>query len=237
MLDERFASLLTIRTRDDLRSQAVKFARWLGFDTICVLGVQDRPVGDSLFVRVENIPSDYRGIFESARRGRNDPVMQHCKHRGTPIVWGRDIYLANDRMDFWEEQAPFGFRSGIALALHLPGGRHFFAGVDRDQDLPADSADITRATAYLHLFVSVAQEVGLEALFGAAQPATEKALSDRERECLRWTVDGKTAWEVGRILGISEQTVAKHLHRATRKLDCVNKHHAVVKALRLGLIR
>lgn len=49
-------------------------------------------------------------------------------------------------------------------------------------------------------------------------------------------MEGKTAWEVGQILAISEQTAARHLNRAVRKLDCANKHHAVVKALRLGLI-
>jgi DNA-binding CsgD family transcriptional regulator len=61
-------------------------------------------------------------------------------------------------------------------------------------------------------------------------------LTPRELECLRWTMGGKTAWEVARILGISEQTAARHLSRAIRKLDCVNKHQAVLKALRLGLI-
>lgn len=61
-------------------------------------------------------------------------------------------------------------------------------------------------------------------------------LSPRELECLRWTRAGKTAWEVAHILGISEPTAARHLNRATRKLDCANKHQAVVKALRLGLI-
>jgi DNA-binding CsgD family transcriptional regulator len=61
-------------------------------------------------------------------------------------------------------------------------------------------------------------------------------LTPRELECLRWTMSGKTAWEVARILGISEQTAARHLSRAIRKLDCVNKHQAVLKALKLGLI-
>jgi len=28
-----------------------------------------------------------------------------------------------------------------------------------------------------------------------------------------------------------------HVNNATHKLDCVNKHQAVLKALRLGLIR
>lgn len=65
---------------------------------------------------------------------------------------------------------------------------------------------------------------------------THSPLTPRELECLRWTFTGKTAWEVAHILGISEATAARHLNSATRKLDCVNKHQAVLKALRLGLI-
>ena len=50
-------------------------------------------------------------------------------------------------------------------------------------------------------------------------------------------MEGKTAWELGRILGIAEQTAVRHLYNASHKLGCVNKHQAVLKALRLELIR
>lgn len=59
----------------------------------------------------------------------------------------------------------------------------------------------------------------------------------REHEVLLWTMEGKTAWEVGRILGVSEQTAVRHLGHAAQKLGCVNKVQAVAKAMRLGLIR
>jgi DNA-binding CsgD family transcriptional regulator len=59
----------------------------------------------------------------------------------------------------------------------------------------------------------------------------------REHEVLLWTMEGKTAWEVGRILGISEQTAVRHLGHAAQKLGCVNKVQAVAKAMRLGLMR
>ncbi len=61
-------------------------------------------------------------------------------------------------------------------------------------------------------------------------------LTPRELECLRWTMEGKTAWELGRILGISEHTVIRHLTKATHTLGSVSKHQAVLKALRLKLI-
>ncbi len=67
---------------------------------------------------------------------------------------------------------------------------------------------------------------------GAGQPA----LTARETECLRWTAEGKTAWEVGRILQISERTANWHLQAASHKLGCANKIQAVVKAIRIGLL-
>jgi DNA-binding CsgD family transcriptional regulator len=61
-------------------------------------------------------------------------------------------------------------------------------------------------------------------------------LTPRELEVLRWTMDGKTAWETGAVLNISERTTVQHLQNAMKKLQCVSKHQAVLKALRLGLI-
>lgn len=61
-------------------------------------------------------------------------------------------------------------------------------------------------------------------------------LSNREKEVLLWTAQGKTAWEIGTILGISEATVQKHLNNAKNALDVATKIQAVVKAVRQRLI-
>ena len=90
--------------------------------------------------------------------------------------------------------------------------------------------------ADLQLFAVHAHEAALRVLAPVARDDPAALPSSRELECLRWTMEGKTAWEVGRILGISEHTVARHLNNATRRLACVNKHHAVMKALRMGII-
>ena len=39
------------------------------------------------------------------------------------------------------------------------------------------------------------------------------------------------------LLGITERTASLHVNNAAHKLGCVNKHQAVLKALRLGLLR
>ena len=37
-------------------------------------------------------------------------------------------------------------------------------------------------------------------------------------------MEGKTAWEVGAILGISERTAVLHVNNAMHKLGCTSKH-------------
>ena len=61
-------------------------------------------------------------------------------------------------------------------------------------------------------------------------------LTRQEIECLRWCKEGKTNWEIGAILRISEKTVEFHLGNAMKKLGAGNRITAVVRGLKLGLI-
>jgi DNA-binding CsgD family transcriptional regulator len=65
---------------------------------------------------------------------------------------------------------------------------------------------------------------------------SEISLTSRERECLRWTSKGKTAWEIGVILGISQSTVVTHLNNGRAKFGVYSKHEAVIHAMNMGLI-
>jgi DNA-binding CsgD family transcriptional regulator len=62
------------------------------------------------------------------------------------------------------------------------------------------------------------------------------SLSARELDCLRWTAEGKTAWETSLILGISERTVRFHQNAAREKLGCATTTQAVAKAVVTQLI-
>ena len=154
-----------------------------------------------------------------------------------PIIWDQATYTAAGRGDEWEQQAQFGFHTGVAMALHLPEGRHFFFGVDRDQALPRHPGELTRIVADLQLFAVHAQDAAHRVLLPRSPLPGAPTLTPRELECLRWTMEGKTAWEVGSIVGITERTAGLHINNAAHKLGCANKHQAVLKALRLGLIQ
>ena len=64
----------------------------------------------------------------------------------------------------------------------------------------------------------------------------EYSLSPREKEVLQWSAYGKSAWETGKILSISEHTVNTHLKNVVKKLKVTSKTAATAKALKYGLI-
>lgn len=236
MLQSEYLSVLEAKTQDSFLEKLVRFGTQLGFETISAMAVIDRPTEEPEFIFVDNAPPGFREFADVPELGKRDPVMQHCKQRSVPIVWDQSTYVRSGQGEKWELQAHFGYRTGIAVALHLPLGRHFVLGVDRSQALPHDSTEVTRMVAALQLFAGYAHEAAMPILLSAHAREERAKLSLRELESLRWTLEGKTAWEVGRILGIAENTVIRHAHRAAQKLGCNSKHHAAIKALRLGLI-
>jgi DNA-binding CsgD family transcriptional regulator len=62
-------------------------------------------------------------------------------------------------------------------------------------------------------------------------------LSVREHEVLQWLLGGKSNWDIGMILSISEFTVKNHVQSILRKLNANGRQHAVAKALEAGLIQ
>lgn len=71
-------------------------------------------------------------------------------------------------------------------------------------------------------------------MIAAAVPPPK--LSSREANVLLLTSRGETCADIAETLGLSEETVRQHIKNTCRKLDAVNKLHAVVIALRHGLI-
>jgi DNA-binding CsgD family transcriptional regulator len=237
VLQGEMLSMFEAKSREEVFTQVVRFAHRLEFQTISATVVIDRLSGEPEFIAVDNTPEAFLDTFIDMNKGRQDPVCQHCKKSNLPIVWDQSTYVRAGKGDMWEHQARFGYRHGIALALHLPAGRHLLVGIDRDQALPDDPSAVERMVSSLLMFSVHAQDALMRVLLPEALMSDRLQLTPRELETLRWTLEGKTAWEIGRILGIAENTAIRHAHSASRKLGCSSKHHAVVKALRLGLIQ
>lgn len=60
------------------------------------------------------------------------------------------------------------------------------------------------------------------------------ALSARQVECLWWAQQGKSATDIGQIIGISGRTVERHLFKACAALGVRTRIQAVVRARDFG---
>lgn len=74
----------------------------------------------------------------------------------------------------------------------------------------------------------------LDAVGATAQ--SDELLSERQTEILQMIADGLSTKQVARELGITQKTVHNHLNAIYRRLDTQSLTHAVLSAVRLGII-
>lgn len=137
-----------------------------------------------------------------------------------------------------DEARASGLVSGVSLPIH---GRASEVGMlslvtertpeNAKNDILANLGQAQLFTCYLHEAI---RRLVLEREVIALGKTT---LTAREKECLLWAAEGKTAWEIGQILNISERTIVFHLSNAGEKLGATNRRQAVARAIALGLIK
>jgi len=83
---------------------------------------------------------------------------------------------------------------------------------------------------------SVARRV-LQSFHQPAAGPAEEELTPRERDVVELIARGSTYIEVGRMLGVSTNTVRSHIRRAYEKLHVSSKTEATREALRRGIVK
>jgi DNA-binding CsgD family transcriptional regulator len=100
--------------------------------------------------------------------------------------------------------------------------------------LASRGADIIDV-AHAHRLTAARRKGKWEFIEAAGKP-TGHSLTLREVETLTWVARGKSAWEIGKILGITKRTVDEHVRSAGQKLGAANRTEASVIALRRHII-
>ncbi len=232
---EDLMSLSLAEDRQTFQARLVGLAQSMNFSLFSAAVAVEVPGGRPRFEMIGNGPQAFAqsGSVETIAR---DPVLHHLKRSSLPISYDQSTYIAAGAADLYEEQAAHGFRTGLSVALHLSGGRHFLFGVDREEALPDDCTQLLAMMGKLQLVAVYAHEAALRLMAGDSPQSRAVKLTAREREVLQWTRAGKSAWAVGQILGMSEATVNFHLRNVMGKLDVSSKLLAVQRADSLGLL-
>ena len=154
----------------------------------------------------------------------------------TPLVWHINGPLSERRRcpSFFQDAADFGLKTGISTPVHGLGCQWGLLSVAGSDDSVDRKTQLTQI-AGVQLLATFTHEVG-HRFAAAAQTGGNVHLTARELECLKWAAEGKTGWEIGRLLGISERTVVFHVENAAHKLGVFGRRQAVARAIALQLI-
>jgi len=100
----------------------------------------------------------------------------------------------------------------------------------------AEVLNTIRIVAAGETFLSPALAVSMLRAVESAS-VTDDLLSDRQVEILQMVANGHGTKQVARELGITQKTVHNHLNAIYRRLDTQSLTHAVLSAVRLGIIQ
>jgi DNA-binding CsgD family transcriptional regulator len=233
---QRYEQVSQAADLTSFRQGLIDFANELDFGLVAgVLAVERRGAREkNEYFSIGNTPDEFLSAQVDPENARRDPVHRHVMSNSAPLIYDQGLYTLAGAGDLWETQAQFGYRTGVAVSVHMPGYRRFLLGIDRDKPLPSDQIKLNRMIADLQLLAVHAQDAAGRLLIKSDSPSVQ--LQPRQLEILKLTMEGKSAWVVGSLLGISENTVNYHMKQLFRVLDVSTKGQAVLKAMELGLL-
>ncbi|VVD97257.1 Transcriptional activator protein LasR [Pandoraea capi] len=223
----------------------------------CYRGQFPLPDGTTSTPRLANLPPAWQTHYDAQHFAAIDPALVLAARQLTPVEWKPSMYASPETRRLLDEQRKAGLRFGVTYPVYTPSGALGTLSLSspwRTPSLPlATPTPLSRlrqphahATTHdcmqtwmKHAGVALATHVH-EAVWRLVQREAARrsapVLTPRERECLRWVARGKTSWEIGRILTLSEHGVVFHLRSVMRKFDVSSRHHAAKLASDYGLL-
>jgi len=216
---------------DAMDALALTFGRY-GFEHVIVTGLPNPDQRFSQMVLAKKWPAEWFSLYTEKNYDRVDPVIRMCRNTVNPFEWSEapyDAELEPGAVEVMRRATDFRMSHGFVVPIH--GLTGYEAGVS----LGGEHLDLNaRSKPALHLIAMY----GFDHIRRLLAPSTHPSarLTPREREVIAWASQGKSAWEIGEILNITQRTAEEHLATAARKLGAVNRTHAVAIAIRQRII-
>lgn len=177
-------------------------------------------------------PALMKELVESGDLVTRSPLVLHGFRVSVPFRW-REAFqsLSEDQIEHVKRSQSHGLKFGICFPILQVRTAPGLMSLGRATDFHLSLQDL------------VALEVLVRKAFERLNELTDMptepkflTITDREREVLTLVAQGKTNWEIGAILKISEYSIRDYLKDMSKKLGTSNRTHTVTQAIRLGLI-
>lgn len=224
----------------ELHNLMEAIAREMGFDNFALVHHVDlRAYGTlhghlltSEFFALSNYPQSWVDQYISNDIVNLDPVLLASQRTNVGFCWDQMhelISISQPQREAFERGQKLGLINGFTVPANVPGE---FSG--SCNFVVASQCEVPRAN------FPMAQLVGSFA-FQAARAMVLRMrslpdelpvqLTSRQLECIVLVARGKTDWEIGKILGISEETVKQHIADARMKYDVPKRIQVVMRAI------
>ncbi len=204
----------------------------LGYDRFCAWSLVDPQVRPDGSVLLMNYPERWTSHYREREYWRVDPTYRLGMQGTVPFLWTdvvADKGLTAAERQFMREAGDAGLHYGLTVPVRggqvRPGNVTVYSE-DREFD--------PRATHTLHLLSIYLYEAASRISLDRSKEnpyAPLVPLTVRECECIKWAALGKTDWEIGEILGISQSTAHFHIEKAKKKFGVATRTQAVVQAV------
>jgi LuxR family transcriptional regulator, quorum-sensing system regulator CciR len=189
------------------------------------------------FIALSNYPPAWVEQYISDDVVNFDPRLLASQRTNVGFGWDQldeIIELTPRHLAVIDRARRAGIEDGFTVPANVPGelnGSCNFA-VGPNRPLPRDNfpmAQLVGSFAFQAARGMVIRQRGIN-----TGPPVK--LTDRQLECIVLVARGKSDWEIGTILGISEETVKRHIADARARYDVPKRTQVLIRALYDGLV-
>jgi LuxR family transcriptional regulator, quorum-sensing system regulator BjaR1 len=203
----------------------------IGFHSFLMTAVNDREHDFSRRVIARSWHPEWVAMYESEQMTDNDPVRRKLSRSTKPFLWSEaqyDPWRELRAKQVMERASDFRMNQGLCVPIYHHGG--LAAAINISGEKPDLARGVRKALHMMALSVYNRFCALIEPLLDNG-----KLLTNREWEVVKWVSAGKSNWDIGTILNISERTARAHVTNAARKLGVTNRTALAVEAVRLSV--
>jgi len=193
------------------------------------------PCGAAELLQLRAAASERQAIYRVELALQSPPGPLWPAGHGRPAALGRVLGPAAQDWALTDAPGSAGEAGRRILVVSLDTGRASDAGRTLLCLQLGGRVAIERVRQALGYLLPHLQQAAMR-LAAEVNPQRAIRLSTRQHEVLRWLREGKTTWEISRILGIAERTVKFHVANLCLRLNANNRLHVLARARQLDLL-
>lgn len=192
-------------------------------------------VGKSVFIAMFGFSPEWTSLYRKPEFRANDPIPDFVMREGKSTSYREvlaQLQLTTAQEDYVAQMEAQGLIETMAIPIYGPYDFDTYCTFNIGREVRPEDTELLHHLIAMMEIANRRMAQLLEKQSGNLVP-----LSDRELEVLNWIGRSKSNGDIATILGVSSATVDTYVRRIFAKLETNDRVAAVIKGLRLGLIR